>query len=237
MRSLLGVAFSLVLIADAAAQAPDLTDAQAKRGIEINWNRRLENLAIGERVVVKDIPAQPCTSENISVSQYEFLLGAEKAGYVTISYWREFKEFSKGKTFTPAEMVELAASGVVKKFTVLPTKKAQAVQVSLKVTGRTGCLAYKIGTYAIDKVLRNEPQAKKSATFRIVSVTYRVAFEPMVKEIQAAGNIKLEPDRKALVLIQYDPPRKNWNIAALDAANASEEFKTNNVATYLDKQQ
>jgi hypothetical protein len=134
-------------------------------------------------------------------------------------------------------MVELAASGTIRKFTVTPTKKAEAVQLSRSVRGRTGCLVFKVGTYAVEKVPRNEPQEKRGAQFRTVLVVYKITSEPMLRDIQAAGNVKREGERKALVLIQYDPPRKNWNIVTFDAADLNEDFKTNNVANFLEKQE
>lgn len=237
MRILGAVAFLFLLTVGAAAEAPALSDDAAKKGIGINWNKHVDYLVIGEHVVVKDIPPQPCTSENISLDQFGFILSAEKAGFAQISYWKQFRDYSQGKTFSRDEMLKLAADGIVGKFTVLPTKKAEAAKASLSVKGRTGCLAFKTGTYTIHRILANEPQNKKSADFRIVSLTYRVELEPMAREIAEASNIKRDAERKARVLIQYDPPRKNWNIAVFDTANANEDFTTDNVATYLAKQE
>lgn len=236
MRILVAVALSLLLAAGAAAAVPNLSDAAAKKGISINWNKRVDYLVIGEHVVVKDIPAQPCKSENISLDQFEFLLGAEKTGYAQISYWKEFRDYSQGKTFSREEMLKLAADGIVGKFTVLPTKKAEAVKVSMSVTGRTGCLGFKTGTYTIHQIQGNEAQNKKTP-FRIVSLTYRVDLQPVVREIQEANNIKRDPERKARVLIQYDASRKNWNIVVFDTTNANADFTTDNVASYLAKQE
>jgi hypothetical protein len=60
-------------------------------------------------------------------------------------------------------------------------------------------------------------------------------YYPMMLDIREANNIKWTPDRKANVLIQYNTEKKNWDIAAFDAADAAAEIKTANIADYLAK--
>jgi len=235
MRILLAFMFSLALAAQAAAQVPDATDAEVEKGIEINWNRMTANLMLGERVVGKDPAPQACTSDTISLGQFEFLLDAEKAGYAKIGYWSDFHEFAQGKTFSRQEMLDLAAQGVVKKFTVTPTKRARRWETNLSITGRTGCMGFRVGEYDIHKITRNEPHQKGGKDFRTIGLTYRVIYHPMMLDIREAGNVKWTPDRKANVLIQYNTEKKNWDIAAFDHADANAEIKTTNIADYLAK--
>ena len=234
MRILYALAFSLLLAGHAAAQAPNVTDAQAKKGIEINWNQMTANLLLGERVVEKDAPGT-CTGEAMNLSQYEFLLGAQKTGYVKIGYWKD-QDFERDKDYSYEEMLALASAGKVKKFTVTPTRRAERWKTTdIAITGRTGCLSFRVGEYEIGKILRNEPQQKAGKDFRTVSLTYRVMYYPMLLDIREANNIKWTPDRKANVLIQYNTEKKNWDIAAFDAADAAAEIKTTNIADYLAK--
>jgi hypothetical protein len=238
MRILAGCFLSFALIAPAAAQGIPLTDAAAKKGIEINWNKLTSNLLLGERIVAKGNPNASCTDENISLGQFEFLLDAEKAGYTKISYWKDFRDYSEGKTFSRAELLALASSDTLStkiKFTVIPTKKAEQSKIALSVTDRTGCLRFKVGDYTIDKVLKNEPLRKGGKDFRAVHVTYRMIPDPMLRDIRAACGTAFNVSRFAHVLVQYNPDKRNWDIAAFDAANKGEELKTKNGDEYLAK--
>ena len=40
---------------------------------------------------------------------------------------------------------------------------------------------------------------------------------------------------RAVVLLQHNPERRNWDIAAFDSANKGHQFKTRNVEDYLAK--
>jgi hypothetical protein len=235
MRILLAFLFSLALAAQAAAQVPDATDAEVKKGIEINWNRMTANLLLGERLVEKDAAPGTCTSETMNLAQYEFLLGAQKTGYVKISYWKD-QDFAGDKEYSYEEMLARASAGKVKKFTITPTRRAARWKTAdISITGRTGCLSFRVGEYEIGKVLRNEPHQKGGKDFRTVSLTYRVMYYPMMLDIREANNIKWTPDRKANVLIQYNTEKKNWDVATLDHADANAEIKTTNIADYLAK--
>lgn len=235
---LTGFLLFFALNAPAAAQGIPLTDAAAKKGIEINWNKLTSNLLLGERVVGKDNPLASCTDEKISVGQFEFLLDAEKAGYAKISYGKEFRDYSEGRNFSRAELLALASSDSLNtkiKFTVVPSRKAELSKISLSVAGRTSCLRFKLGDYTIDNVLKNEPLRKAGKDFRIVQVTYRMTPDPMLREIRAASAATFNVTRVAIVLIQYNPEKRNWDIATFDAANRGDEFKTRNVEDYLAK--
>lgn len=235
MRILLTFAFSLMLAAQAVEQVPAVTDAELKKGIEGNWNRMTANLLLGERIVDKDAAPGTCTSETMNIAQYEFLLGAEKTGYVKISYWKE-QDFSRDVNHSAAEMIAFATTGKVKKFTVTPTRRAERWKTTaIAITGRTGCMSFRVGEYEVSKILRTEPHQKAGNDFRTVAIHYRVMYYPMMLDIREANNIKWTPNRKANVLIQYNTEKKSWDIAAFDAADAAAEIKTTNVADYLAK--
>lgn len=238
MRILAGFLLGIVLNAPAAAQGIPLTDAAAKKGVEINWNKLTGNLLLGERVVGKDNPMASCADEKISIAQFEFLLDAQAAGYAKISYGKEFRDYSEGRNLSRAQLLALASSDSLNtqiKFTVVPTRKAEQSKISLSVTGRTGCLRFRLGDYTIYKVLKNEPLRKGGKDFRTLLVTYRMTPDPMLRDIRAAGTTTFDDTRKANVLIQYNPEKRNWDIAAFDAANKGEEFKTRNIEDYLAK--
>jgi hypothetical protein len=238
MRIPAGLLLTFALTAPVAAQGIPLTDAAAKRGVEINWNKLTSNLLLGERVVAKGSAVASCTDEKINLAQFEFLMDAETAGYAKISYWKEFRDYSEGRTLSRAELLALASSDTLNtkiKFTVIPTRKAELRKVSLSVTGRTGCLAFKLGDYTINEVRKNEPMRKGGKDFRTLLLTYRMTPDPMLRDIRAASGAAFDINRKAIVLIQYNPEKQNWDIAAFDPANNGEDFKTKNVEEYLAK--
>ena len=238
MRILAGFLLPLALIAPAVAEGIALTDAGAKKGIEVNWNKLTGNLLLGEREVAKAHPVASCTDEKISVDQFEFLLDAENAGYAKISYAKEFRDYREGRPFSRADLLSLAASDTLNtriRFTVIPTRKAEQGKISLSVAGRTGCLRFRLGDYAIDKVLKNDPLRKGGKDFRIVQVTYRMTPDPMLREIRAASPTQFTVSSRAVVLLQHNPEKRNWDIAAFDSANKGQQFKTRNVEDYLAK--
>ena len=235
MRILIALAFSLLLVASAAAQVPEVTDAQLKKGIEGNWNKMTANLLLGERLVNKDAAPASCTDETMNLAQYEFLIGAVERGYVKISYWSG-QDFPQDRQYSHDEVMALAADGKIKKFTVTPTRRGERwKEGDFAITGRTGCMKFRVGEYEVTKVLKNEPLQKVGKDFRTVAIHYNVMYYPMMLDIREASNIKWTPNRKANVLIQYNAEKKSWDIAAFDAADEAAEIKTTNIADYLGK--
>jgi hypothetical protein len=235
MRALfLALTFATTLIAQAAAGGLDLSDADAKKGIEGNWNNMTANLLLGERRIDKDAAPASCTDETMNLAQYDFLIGAVMTGYVKISYWSG-QEFEQNKEFNRDEMLAFAAAGKIKKFTVTPTRRAERWKTDLSITGRTGCLQFRVGEYEVNKVVGNEPFRQADTDFRKVRVHYRVIYMPMMLDIREAGKIKWTPNRKADVLIQYSPEKNNWLVAASDSADEAGDFTTTNIANYLAK--
>ncbi len=235
MRALvLAFAFALSFVAHAMAESAEVTDAEVKRGIEGNWNRMTANLLLGERLVDKDAAPASCTDETMNLAQYDFLIGAVMTGYVKISYWSG-QEFPQDRQYSREEMIALASAGKIKKFTVTPTRRARRWESNLSITGRTGCMSFRVGEYTVNKVLRNEPFQQAGKDFRNVAIHYRVIYMPMMLDIREAGNVKWTPNRKANVLIQYNTEKKNWDIAAFDTADDDADFKSTNIADYLDK--
>jgi hypothetical protein len=236
MRIVLAIAVSILMLGSAAAQDVPLSNDDARKRIAGYFNRLSTNIVVGEHTVAKDLPPQPCSSRQLNLDQFSFLLDAEKAGYLEISYDKAFRDLTKGKTPPHAELLVLAAEGKIGTVTSLPTKKAETGRTGLTLFGRNGCLSYKTATYTLHDVTNNEPRRVGDKQFRIVGITYRVDPEPLVRDVQAASDVKRDPERKANVLVVYNPDRQNWDVAAFDAANAGEAIATKNIEAYLEKQ-
>jgi hypothetical protein len=217
--------------AEAPSQAQNLSNAQAIQVINTEWNELVGWLLIGERVVAADAPPANCDREieAMSVPQYDFLLNAERAGLVTITYWDKQGEFLKEKDYTNKEKIDFFLSGRLKKMTILPTKEAQQEQVKLLRHNRTGCMSFKVGRYEIMQVTENRALRKGTTELAAVTVNYRVDYAPIYRKVYTAGKVKIDNMRKANVLLRFDPSRKRWHIIAFDAANAGEEIKPVNI--------
>jgi len=234
VRIILGLIFSLLLAASAAAQSTTLSDAEAREIIKVEWNNLIGWLLIGERTVGKSAVPAGCETEQINPQQFDFLLNAEKAGLVTIRYWDNQGEFLKGKNYTNQEIFEFATNGTLRKFTVLPTKEAEAEKIKLEVRGRTGCLSFKIGDYTIETVTGSRSFRKGTTELVEVSVNYRVGYAPIYRKVYEAGKIQIDNIRKANVLLRFDPSRKRWHVIAFDAANIGDEIKPVNIPARLE---
>jgi hypothetical protein len=229
MRLLIALLLSLSLGSAAQAQTKTLSDAEARDVISADWNALVGWLLIGERLVASDTPPGDCKAELISTLQYDFLLNAERAGLVTIKYWDSRGDFLKEKDYTNKEKIEFAVTGKLQKMTILPTKEAQQEQVKLDVTGRTGCMSFKVGDYKIETVTENRPLRKGTTDLAAVSINYRVDYRPIYRKVYTAGNIKIDNIRKANVLLRFDPSNKRWHVIAFDAANIGEEIRPVNI--------
>jgi hypothetical protein len=236
MRLGLVTALTLLTLGSAAAQdVPALSNDDASKGIAGYFNRLVTNLMVGERSVAKDLPPQQCSSRQMSLDQFTFLLDAEKAGYVEISYDKAFRELTKDKLPPRAELLALAADGKVK-LTALPTKKAETGRTGLILFGRNGCISYKTAAYTLHDVTSNEPRRVGDKQFRIVGITYRVDPAPLMRDVQAAADVKRDLERKANVLVRYNPDRQSWDVAAFDAANAGDAITSKTIEAYLEKE-
>lgn len=229
MRLLAAFLLLWALPGAALAQSRTLSDAEAIQIMNTDWNALTGSLLIGERLVASDTPAGDCKSELISTLQFDFILNAERAGLVTISYWDKRGEFLKEKNYTNKEIIDFAVTGRLQKFTVLPTKEAQTEQLKLEVHNRAGCMHYKPGRYEIGAVTENRPLRKGTTDLAAVNVTYRVDYGQIYLKMSAVAQRKIDSKRKANVLFAFNPSSKRWQIIAFDAANADEEIKPLNI--------
>lgn len=237
MRIFLAILFSLSLTVGAGAQhgsggpsaVRSLSNAEAIRVISTEWNALVGWLMLGERIVTTDTPSADCKSERITAQEYDFLLNAERAGLVTLSYWDGRGEFLKERDYTNKERIEFALSGRLQKFTVQPTDDARKEQIKLEITGRTGCLTFKLGDYRIEQITENRPFRKGATELAAVTVLYHVTYRPIYEKIYKAGKVNISNRRKANVLLRFDPERERWHTIAFDAANADEEIKPVNI--------
>jgi hypothetical protein len=235
MRIFIALLFSSVFTVGASAQpgtgsaqSNSISNAQAIEVISEDWNRLVGWLLIGERTV-GNVPPADCKTERMAVAQYDFLLNAERAGLVTIRYWDDKGAFLKEKDYTNKEKIDFFLSGRLEKMTIIPTKEAQQEQIKLDITGRTGCMSFKVGDYKIETVTENRAIRKGAVDLAAVNVIYRVDYRPIYQKVYTAGKIKIENKRKANVLLRYDPPRKRWFVFAFDAANFGDEIKPVNI--------
>ncbi len=246
MRILLAFLFSIALLGGlhaqpggggAATASRSLGNAEAQHIISTEWNELVGWLLIGERVVAADAPPANCDREieAISTAQYDFLLNAERAGLVTISYWDGRGAFLKEKDYTNKEKIEFFLSGRLKKMTILPTDEAMKERVKLLRHNRTGCMSFKVGDYRIEQVTENRSLRKGTTELAAVSVLYYVSYRPIYEKVYTAGKINIANRRKANVLLRFDPSRKRWHIIAFDAANADEEIKPVNIPAIYEK--
>lgn len=219
------------------AQSQKLSNGEAQQIISTEWNELVGWLLIGERTVTADAPAVNCDRETeaISTQQYDFLLNAERAGLVTITYWDGRGAFLKEKDYSNKEKIEFFLSGRLQKMTILPTKEAQKEQVRLLRHNRTGCMSFKVGDYKIETVTENRSLRKGTTELAAVNVTYHVSYAPIYEKVYKAGKVNISNRRKANVLLRFDPARKRWHIVAFDAANADEEIKPVNIPAVYDR--
>jgi hypothetical protein len=232
MRTLiLAATVAAAFATQAFAAAPNMSDAEARRGIEGNWNTMKASLLLGDRAVDKDAAAGSCATEMVDLDQYKFLLGAEKSGYVNISYPDDVKAFARDKTLSVQDMLRLASTGTVKKFNV----KATPLAMQFKTDYSSDCLSFKVGDFQVDKVVRNQPFQQAGRDLREIDILYRVTYQQIMSDIRDAADMKATQNRKAHLVLQYLSGKASWMIMAYDAANVDADYTTKNFDNYLAK--
>jgi len=230
MRRSAPFALSLLgLIWPMYCSAVNLPDYQATAIIEETWNRPFR-LAIGELVVVSGVESalkSDVTKRKIlqnEVPLYELL---EKHGLVQLT---EQHPTAGGSS----NGIDQAPDPGISAMTVAPTQKALTLEKRTGKTPEAGAVWLPEGKFVVTKIVSNEPETKGLDQYRVVVCAYDAVWDPEWKALlEEAQKQTVSSQRKAVVLLYYDPNTGRWSVVTQDLANTDAPFATSHVKTFM----
>ena len=232
---------SLVLVCSGSvAFGQSQSDADAVQTLEKTWNTRsFFNLTYGD-VEITGGPAgtvrDHCGDSRISESHFRVVQAAQQVGLVTIVMDQSQQQFNAGQSFSWNQLLAQTTQGVMNKARVSLTplgleidRSSAPPDIRLK-----NCLRIKTGTYKINSVVKSESHKKGVNDYRVLFLTYTANWNPQYYKIMALVGRLYERERKAIVLLKFDPFQKSWNIIASDVEDSSKPFTTNYASTALE---
>ena len=243
----LGLAVSILLSiltscmsSELAAQNVQLSNADAKAAIEAVWNMGTVNLSIGPHTIVGG-PAggnqgHACGSGTLNEGEFAFTKQAQAVGLLSITEEESSQQFRQGQTFSWGQMLDATTAGVSQRVIIQPTAMGAAKDISATLPQGLhlrNCLKFKMGSFQITNVVKNEPTRRGITDYRVVFVTYNANWAPEYRQLIAQGGGTLSTARKAVLLFKYDTFNDKWIVVTNDLADADKEFNTNSVASVL----
>jgi len=227
----LGLVALVFLLCNKALAAPSMSDGEAKKLIEKDWNSSsFVVLPLGTFKVVREGFSNEVGF--ISNNAHESLIAWAKAGVVSINYDQEFENFKKGKTtggYRWDWYNEMTSRGLSAIITVTPT--STGAQLIDKENPKR--IKFLQGNFIVTNVVKNEARKKGVDDYRLVMVAYTAQWNKLLKQYSQIIGKPLAEKRKAIVLFKWDPFSSKWKRVANDVANANEEFKTRKTADAL----
>jgi hypothetical protein len=244
MRAYLFAACLLVLDLlplGARAQSTELSNAEAKAYLEQVWNsQNITGIPLGAATVITgpagDNRPHTCGNGLLNVGEFYFLKNAESTGLFSVVEEQSSQQFRQGQSFSWGQMLDATTAGVSQKIIIRATSAFRALDVSASLPPeqrQANCLKYRMGTFRITSIVRNELQRRGVTDYRVLFVTYTANWTTEYRQIQAANRVELSDARKAIVLLKQDAFAAKWKLLAADLANANAEFTTSNVTTML----
>jgi len=228
----------LCIASDAFGQGR--SDTEAVQAIENIWStRNFYNVTYGYVEIVGG-PAGTvtgrCGDSRISEGHFKVIQAAQQVGLVTIGMDQSQQQFNRGQSFSWDQLLAQTTQGVMNKARVSLTPLGMEIdRSSLPPDIRLqNCLRISTGTYKINTVVKSESYKKGVNDYRVLFINYTVEYNPQFHKIVTLLGSTYEKNRKAIVLLRFDPFQKNWSMIAFDTANANSPFTTNHASTALE---
>ncbi len=206
----------------------DLSDRESKILFESAMNRRVISIPLGLFFVMHPDYAHTGGKDSISAQMHEDLLAWAKIGLLDVTLDEKFENIIKGP-YSLEQRDWIVNKNVRAKIAVSATESGKRYVDP----ANSRQIIISEGTFTISKVAKNEEKKKGLDDYRLLMLSFDAAYNPLVKQFKQIMGSPLEAKRKAIVLLKWDPFSSRWNFVAIDAANESEEFKTNRVANAL----
>ncbi len=231
---LVGMAFSILSATESLAASPDLTDAEAKGFIDTLWSKSAVKIKLGPLDIGDDTFGDPTNLERGIISQrlYRTYQAYEKVGLIQMGEDQGFKRHMEGKGFNWGTFLQ-QSQGLRGKIVVEPSARGHEVARNGGLPQKQGWLVIRDATFRVDRIIKNEPYRKGADDYRVIMATYTARWTPAYKRaMELLGNVYSE-ERKAKVLLKYDPFKSSWTAVAVDVANRDAEFQTDRVSRVL----
>jgi hypothetical protein len=225
----------IVVTITASINAAPLSDSEAKTIVQDAFASGRDTIYLGVFNVINDTQTSlgqkaDIKNRTIDSQYYTYLKGWEKAGVVNIILDKQYEDFKSGKNFSWGNFLQSGTEGIQSKIVVQLTEKGERIAGDNGSYKTNGFVKVSEGTFTIKDVVKNEEKNDGVDECRVLMLTYNAAWTPEYLTVAQAFGTILKEQRKAMILLKYDPFAKKWEIRALDIANADGDFTTQNVS-------
>lgn len=85
------------------------------------------------------------------------------------------------------------------------------------------------GTYDIKTIIRNSAIRVGVHDYRLILATYTAHYDKTYRSIRALEKRAMPVDKKARILMKYDPFQNSWSVLTEDLAGINDSFHSDNV--------
>jgi hypothetical protein len=237
---------SMLFSCGGSASGDRLSNAAAKDAIERFFNAESWIIRLGPMVVLSQMTAQFEGEDyygkgRLSPTRYQELLAWAKLGIISISVDQQFEAYKAGKSFSWDQYMQQSVGGTGSKIVVSTTPLGDGLMAKLpkdvtaNVTARfgTGWLIIPQGKFKVTRIVENVGYRGSGVDLRMVSFLYDATWEPIYKEWHSLMKSPVSEQRKARMLLKYDPFKSTWQPYVWDSANTDAEFDSKAVPIML----
>ena len=201
------------------------SDSEAKTAIEKFLRANQINLPVGRWDVVRE--RVDFGKRRISWEHYKFCRAFVKSGILRFTREREI-----AGTYATLEKIDRYLQGVEKEVEIEITPLGMKLMPIPHPTDKDS-LIFSPGIYSVGEILQNEAVNKPPDRYRVVVGTHQVEVQPEIAEALRELGLPNSAERKFKVLLKFDAVKNTWQVVAIDEQDKDEEFRTDNVASYL----
>lgn len=212
-----------------------LTDREAIRAVEADWNFPRPCIPLGQLHVVRHGP--DLTGRRVDQEAWELIERFHRAGILVATVEKDLTTRFSGWS----DWMSLTQSGVLKVVSVQVGPLADGMGQLTTDNDRwkgTECFEYVLATYEVGKIVQNSAVDHPIDRLRVVAGFYTTTTTPTERALaQAAAEGPVQPavpqESKFRALLRYDPFEARWKVNAADTAPRDGDFQTSRLLSAL----
>ena len=212
-----------------------LTDREAVKAVEADWNFPRPCVPLGQLHVVRHDP--DLTSRRVDQEAWELLERFHRAGILAVTVEKDLTARFSGWS----DWMSLTQSGVLRVVSVqvgpLADGMGRVTTDNDRLKG-TECFEYVLATFEVGEIVQNSAVEHPIDRLRVVAGFYTRTSTPTEQALaQAAAEGPVQPavpqESRFRALLRYDPFDARWKVNAADTAPRDNDFQTSRVLSAL----
>jgi murein DD-endopeptidase MepM/ murein hydrolase activator NlpD len=209
--------------------ARELSNADATAVIEEAWNASYIYAPMMGSYNVAESSAGSDGQGFLTPSHYRYIKALSDAGLITIERDQQYENYKKGDSFSWDNFFEQSQHGLMARIILRPTELGQ----SFADPQERGLLRLPEGVFRITQIVQNEPRNLGVDEFAMLKFKYDADWNVHFQKYLANNGVRVDRQRKAIVLLRWDDFEGTWILVAQDVANLSDDFATDTVNNWL----